>query len=272
MDLSSDRGLADLGDAVSTSSPRLAATVVILRPRGARFEVFMVRRNRAVAFMPHAWVFPGGRVDEADQELGRALSPSLPAPEPEPAVWLAAARETFEESGIWLGRGDPGAEVRRALSARQPTTDLRAVLQAPGRDLELARLRPWSRWITPREEPRRYDTWFFLAEVGQVVAVHDQGETVDSAWLDIFEAVEAAERGELPMAPPTWWTLRQLAEAEDLADLRSREVDLRPILPVLQSGPSGLSLVLPGHPSHQDPARPGLPSEITFGQGRWWAR
>ena len=48
---------------------RPAATVVVLRP-GRReadaFEVLMVRRNRSIAFMGGAYVFPGGRVDDGD--------------------------------------------------------------------------------------------------------------------------------------------------------------------------------------------------------------
>ena len=43
-----------------------ASTVVLLR--AARpFEIFLVRRSDSIAFMGGAHVFPGGRVDDADQ-------------------------------------------------------------------------------------------------------------------------------------------------------------------------------------------------------------
>lgn len=235
----------------------------------------MVRRNRAVAFMPHAWVFPGGRVDTADAEvasaLGVASGPAADDRKPSPAIRVAAARETFEESGIWLGPLPPSAAERAALTSRPPSLSLSELLKEPGRTLELGRMRPWSRWVTPAEEPRRYDTWFFLAEVGEVHARHDAGETVDSAWLPIDEAVAAAEGGRLPMAPPTWWTLRQLQRARDLEGLRRHLFDPRPITPILQSRPGGLALLLPGHELHPDPPREHLPTEITFAQGRWWS-
>ena len=258
-----------------TPPVRQAATVIVVREASPGFQVFMVRRNRAVAFMPHAWVFPGGRVDEADAriaaDLGEHVEPGADPGGPAAAIRVAAARETFEESGIWLGLLPPTPAERVRLNSRPPTLSLADLLRVPGRTLELGRLRPWSRWITPAEEPRRYDTWFFLAEVGQVDARHDAGETVDSAWLPIDEAVASAEAGRLPMAPPTWWTLRQLQQARDLDGLRSAPVDLRPITPVLESGPDGLALLLPGHERHPAPPREHLPSRITFAQGRWWA-
>jgi 8-oxo-dGTP pyrophosphatase MutT (NUDIX family) len=261
------------------AEPRLAATVLLLRPAAARFEVFLVERSRAVAFMPSAWVFPGGRVDPADAlpghpgivggRAGAALG--LP-PDEARAVLVGAVRETFEESGIWLGERRPDDALRAALCRREQPAALADVLAASGARIDLDRLIPWSRWITPTAEPRRYDTWFFAAIGGEGDGVHDAGETVASRWFPIDAAVAAAERGDLPMAPPTWWTLRQLAALPDLDALPAREADLRPITPILEEVGGALGLVLPGHPRHPDPARTGLPASITFGQGRWWAR
>ena len=45
---------------------RPAATVIVLRA-GDPFEILMVRRNDNVAFMAGSYVFPGGRVDDADR-------------------------------------------------------------------------------------------------------------------------------------------------------------------------------------------------------------
>ena len=45
---------------------RQAATVVVLRPSEHAPQILMVRRTRGASFMPGAFVFPGGRVDEAD--------------------------------------------------------------------------------------------------------------------------------------------------------------------------------------------------------------
>ena len=81
----------------SSASP--AATVIILRDTEAGPEVLMLKRSGRAGFFPNAWVFPGGRVDEADgatQTRGDALG--LHANDR--AFGVAAIRETFEEAGI----------------------------------------------------------------------------------------------------------------------------------------------------------------------------
>lgn len=259
------------------ATPRPASTVILLRPGPDRFDVFLVKRNRRVAFMPTAWVFPGGRVDDADAILdeprvvggdaalaGMALSRESGLP-----FLVAAVRETLEESGVWLGEGNAPEPARDALNAGEAT--LAEILSAHELVADLDRLRAWSWWVTPRAEPRRYDTRFFVAVVGDDTALHDDGETVASQWLPITRAVELAEAGELPMAPPTWWTLRELADCASLDAVMSCERPTRAIEPMLQTRADGLALVLPGHDAHPDPAIPGVPIEVRFEQGRWWA-
>lgn len=95
-------------------SPRPAATVVLVRPRGDVLECFMLHRSAASPFMPQAWVFPGGRVEDDDGALDEDLT------------WArAAARECVEEAGIevsvdaltWFDTWcTPSAEGRRFLA------------------------------------------------------------------------------------------------------------------------------------------------------------
>ena len=257
--------------------PRPASTVIVLRPGRARFDVFLVKRNRRVAFMPTAWVFPGGRVDDADAlhdhprvAGGQPALAGMDLPRTAGLPFLVAAvRETLEESGVWLGRGTPPDAARDALNAGSAT--LADVLVQHDLTADLDRLRAWSWWVTPRAEPRRYDTRFFVAVVGDDAALHDDGETVASVWLPIDQAVAQAEAGELPMAPPTWWTLRELQACADLDAVRTTQRPTRPIEPMLQTRVDGLALVLPGHEAHPEPAIPGIPTEVRFVQGRWWA-
>lgn len=72
---------------MSVTPPIPAATVVILRPArlGPGLEVLLTERPSTMAFGPGIWVFPGGRVDEAD---GSAVA--------------AAVREAREEVGLDL--------------------------------------------------------------------------------------------------------------------------------------------------------------------------
>lgn len=255
-----------------------AATVILVRPESDGFSVFLVQRNRAVGFMPNAWVFPGGRVDPGDRLRGhpaiRGGAAAMPAIDADPdvafAYLVAAVRETFEESGVWLGEGMP-RERRTDLGRHgMPLSDL---LAATGASMDLDRLAPWSHWITPRPEPRRFDTRFLVALADDDLAVHDSGETVASAWIRPAEAIARVEAGELPMAPPTWWTLVELARLPDaaavIAEAGRRPVG--PIEPIARFDTGQFELLLPGHPDHPEPAREGLPSRVRLVDGRWWA-
>ncbi len=73
----------------AVTTPRLAASVILLRGGEERLEVLLVQRNPAARFMGGAWVFPGGSVDPADGEG-------------EPALRAAALREAQEEAGVQI--------------------------------------------------------------------------------------------------------------------------------------------------------------------------
>jgi 8-oxo-dGTP pyrophosphatase MutT (NUDIX family) len=72
------------------TTPRSAATVVLLRDGAAGLEVLLTRRTLHARFMAGAWVFPGGAVDPGDGE-GQA------------GLLAAGVREVREEAGIELG-------------------------------------------------------------------------------------------------------------------------------------------------------------------------
>jgi 8-oxo-dGTP pyrophosphatase MutT (NUDIX family) len=67
------------------TTPRQAATLVLLRDGSEGPEVLLVRRNPQQSFMGGAWVFPGGALHEGDLDLS-----------------AAAVRELSEEAGIEL--------------------------------------------------------------------------------------------------------------------------------------------------------------------------
>ena len=140
-------------------SLRPAATVMVFRQSDTGPEVLLLQRSRQVGFFPSAWVFPGGRVDDADVDF-----PVLGSVEGVNAAFgVAAVRETFEEAGIWLGEGTPSQELRDALNSRTGKLPLDGSLRA-----DLTQLRQWSWWITPDTEPKRYDTRFFVCIAGDV--------------------------------------------------------------------------------------------------------
>ena len=71
----------------AVTTPRLAASVIVLRGEERGLEVLLVQRNPASRFMGGAWVFPGGAVDAADG-AGEA------------GLRAAGVREVEEEAGI----------------------------------------------------------------------------------------------------------------------------------------------------------------------------
>lgn len=260
-------------------SLRRAATVLVLRDGTQGPEVFMVQRHRKSGFMPSAWVFPGGRVDERDAlhghprvQGGERSAAHMGLSRSEAVEFLVAAvRETFEEAGVFLGSGALPQDLRHALQAGEIAFG--DLLHTHDAQVHLDRLSPWSWWVTPEQEPRRYDTRFFLAHAVGGPARHDEHETVDSAWIQPGDALSRADAGEFPLAPPTWWTLRELAgfPSVDAIFEASEERTPRSIQPILNLGPEGLELVLPGHPDHPDPPIEGIPTRIGFDQGRWWS-
>jgi 8-oxo-dGTP pyrophosphatase MutT (NUDIX family) len=69
------------------TTPRPAASVIVLRGGDGLLEVLLVKRNPAARFMGGAWVFPGGAIGRDDGEG-------------EPAQRAAGVRELAEEAGL----------------------------------------------------------------------------------------------------------------------------------------------------------------------------
>jgi len=197
-------------------------------------EVLLLRRSDSARFIPGAFVFPGGRVDEND--ASPEISPFLDAPRPSEAdtrlgivggrlrglaYWTAALRETFEEAGILVERGSPGYRAV-PLSQQGETGRLRRdlhrgrvtfpdVLKAMGANLDGRRMAYIGHWRTPVQERYRYDTRFFGAEVAAGCPAFPDGvEMVEAMWITPTEALTRNRTGSFPMVFPTLVTLQSL--------------------------------------------------------------
>ena len=87
-------------------------------------------------------------------------------------------------------------------------------------DLEIATdlMVPYAHWITPTFVPKRFDTWFFLAEAPQdQIALHDGSESVDSVWIGAQEAIDEAKAGKRTLVHATQKNLELLAEGKTVA-------------------------------------------------------
>jgi len=214
--------------------------VILLRPARAGFEVFLVRRHRGASFMASAYVFPGG------------------VAEPGEDARTAAVRELFEEAGVLFATESatsdtlelPNQErIRQRILAGAPAA---AALELAGLQFASEPLVPWSHWITPSIEPKRFSARFFVAELpaGQQPRF-DASETVDQVWLAPQAAL--ARSGELQLPPPQIRTLWELAQHRAIAEVvaagRARAAEPHPILPRLLPGDSPC-LVLPWDPEY----------------------
>ncbi|MBX2797717.1 MAG: NUDIX hydrolase [Myxococcales bacterium] len=259
------------------ASVRRATTVLLLRDGVEELEVFMVQRHRRSGFLPLAWVFPGGRVDPGDEVVdhprvagGVSLAEGFGLPVPVAvAHGLAGVRETFEEAGVWLGTGALASSLREPMA--QGEVSLLQAMADHDAHVDLEQLRPWSCWVTPEAEPKRYDTLFLAMRAPDAAARHDEREVVDSRWVSPRAVIAARDQEGFPLAPPTWWTLRELAAfaSAEAALAAVRPAD-RPVQPVMRFGDAGVELFMPGHPEHGAPEVPGFPHRVTY-DGSWVA-
>src|SRR3989304_5066073 len=60
------------------AGPRPAPTIILLRDLSGGPEAFMLQRTRSAAFLPGAYVFPGGALDATDHDARAARRPGRP--------------------------------------------------------------------------------------------------------------------------------------------------------------------------------------------------
>lgn len=184
------------GDIVDTGKrsprPKDAATLMLIRRDEGQARVLMGKRAGSNAFMPDKYVFPGGRVDPPD---GRA--PALSELDNETAAKLAvkarrtprafaltAVRETFEETGLIVGKP---AEIE----AKPPEgwADFYGEGAAPC----LKGFMLLGRAVTPPYRPRRYDARFFYGFAEELLIderpPRDGAELSDLQWVTLADAM-----------------------------------------------------------------------------------
>lgn len=262
---------------VEPVTPKDAATVVLLRDGAHGPEVFLQRRVGGMPFAAGMTVFPGGGVDPRDADASVTWAGPPPewwaqrfgsTPELARALVCAAVREMFEESGVLLAGPDAtsvvgdtapygvarAALVSRELSLARFLADAELVLRA---DL----LRPWSNWVTPEREPRRYDTRFFLAAMPEGQRADAVTSEADEAyWRTPAAALDDSEQGRCALLPPTLATLAEVAECSTVADaLASRSTlasgSLAKVVPRLVFRDGAWRVVLPDAPEHDQEDR-----------------
>ena len=159
--------------------PSDAATLIIVRFDGPSPRILMGQRHEAHVFMPNKYVFPGGRMEASDKTMVVAreglaatmqkLMLKRVSRAKARGLLIAAIRETFEETGLFVGCYD-----------EQQAYDLSGLTY-------------FARAITPPGRSRRFDSRFFVVD-GRKVANLDAPKLLDSPellalnWVTLNEA------------------------------------------------------------------------------------
>jgi glyoxylase-like metal-dependent hydrolase (beta-lactamase superfamily II)/8-oxo-dGTP pyrophosphatase MutT (NUDIX family) len=249
-------------------SLRPAATIVLLRERGALETLLLRRAVRNNDLHAGAWVFPGGTLLPADRTAhshcdgldDAAASQRLGLHTGGLDFYIAALRECFEEAGLLLATASDGSPLDASALARVAAAraalnrnemDFAALCQSLELRLAPAALRYFAHWLTPPGLRKRFDTRFFVALAPeQQTASPDAAETMEHRWLTAEEALD--RRNELQLARPTYRTLEWLrahpnaAAALAAADART---EVRRVMPRMAIGASGPRAVEPDDPA-----------------------
>ena len=203
-----------------TSAPIPAATLIVLRDRiGAPPELLMVERSATLAFAGGAMVFPGGRVDAADEALAARHD------HPDAAARIAAIRETIEESAVAIGltpTPDPALATTLAL-ALHSGTPFANLIDAHDLKLDLTALTLFARWKPAFHQTRIFDTLFFLAEAppGDWVPQPQPGECEAVLWIGAAEMLARIAANQAAAIFPTIRNLERLAQFDTVAQARA---------------------------------------------------
>lgn len=225
--------------------PHPAATLILLRDGPEGLELLVMERHPGLRFAPGATVFPGGRLEVADDDPHWRVRWPDGNPPADLAHRVAAVRECAEECGLLLAH-DPLAPIaldglRRALAAGE---GFAAALARTGAVPAFDCMAVLARWVTPEMLPRRFDTLFFLAPApdGQQ-PVCDGGEAVGALWATPRRLLAEEEAGRRRLVFATRMTLLRLAGCADMAAAmtcaRTDGGFPPPILPRLVETPAG---------------------------------
>jgi 8-oxo-dGTP pyrophosphatase MutT (NUDIX family) len=223
-----------------------AATLIVVRDRAdGPPELLMVERSEGMAFAAGALVFPGGRIDEADRQLGQELGIDADA--------VAAIRETIEETAVPAGLASPPRpehclELQAALAAGE---DFAHVLEQSGVDLDPAALTRFARWVPKFHAVRRFDTMFYVAQAppGDWQPQVIEGECAGAHWLTAKEALAQEERGEARLIFPTRRNLERLAQHGSFDEIRADALahPIEPVTPWVEEREGEKFITIPAH-------------------------
>ena len=150
--------------------------------------------------------------------------------------------------GVWVFPGGAVDEVDGAGDAGFRVCAVRELEEEAGMQVDPDELVAYSRWITPKVVPIRFDTYFYLA----LAPAHsppkpDGSETVDAGWFGPQQALDLHAKDEMQLVFPTIKHLESLvpfANAEE-ALTAARKRDVKAVEPEVVGKGDDRRIVLP---------------------------
>ncbi|KAI1261395.1 hypothetical protein F5Y18DRAFT_401885 [Xylariaceae sp. FL1019] len=220
-------------DAKPPSDPRPSSSIILLSPTN---QVLLLHRVKTSSSFASAHVFPGGNLSEFHD--GAVPTSGHPKRHEDSLAYrLGAIRETFEESGILLARKDrnSGALLNLATDHREKArkeiyenkVSFTAWVESLGGIADTENLLPFTRWITPAQNPKRFTTQMYVymlplsagedpvlaaAQNEALIPTPDGGAEITTAHFDdVATWLDKQRRGEIILFPPQCFLLQMMA-------------------------------------------------------------
>ncbi len=235
---------------------RQVATAMLAVPRAVGSgDAPSISGNRGNDREASGWWLPHALAERARawaRDPGTPVAPRL-------AATVVILRDTPKGPEVYLFRragtmafaaamhAFPGGAAESA-DANIRETAIREVFEETG--LRVTQLHPWSRWVTPVFEPRRYDTYFFVAPLpeGQFPKFTEDGEADRAVWLSPTDALEMNHAGNLAMLPPTIETLREISQYSTVTEILEASAGRKSdtlVMPTAVIADEGVCVILP---------------------------
>ncbi len=199
--------------------PRPASTVILMDDD---LRVYMTKRPKTMKFFGGFFVFPGGAVEEGDHVQSSDYILNWNHDNTfDSSHYVAAARELFEEVGVLLCSTDDESTIQLK---KESELDYRRLLlngeisfiemlKQEGLHLNLEHLTYFGHLTTPKTNPIRFDTRFFIAQLPKGQTPNpDLNEIDEAVWFYPSDALTAFENGKIFLAPPTIHALKTIIE------------------------------------------------------------
>lgn len=188
---------------------RPAVSVLMVR-QTPRLEVFVQHRVTTMDFAAGMVVYPGGRVDDSDHHT------PIQAPQFHAHKWQRTA----------FGADAHNANALLAAAVRE-------VAEETGAQLDPTGVYPWANWVTPMGHPRRFDTYFYVADSSAIDAAHQTTEATNSEWTTVNHLIEEYSAKRIDMMRPTLTLLYEISELGSVEAIvtRAKHRSIQPVRP-----------------------------------------